>query len=80
MFRSLAQGEVTTREAARKILSRVSIERLDRNLNRGTQGDQYFEVRRLSESWNIFRAARPLSSFALLCALPPHELFKGRLA
>ena len=69
MFRSRAQGEVTTREVARKILSRASVGRLDRNRNRGTQGDQYFEVRRLSESWNNFHAARP-----------PRELFKGRLA
>ena len=67
IFRSRAQGEVTSREAARKIFSRASIERLDRNRNRGTQGNQYLEVRRLSESWNIFHAA-PIIFCPVLCS------------
>ena len=67
MFRSRAQGEVTSREAARKIFSRASVERLDRNRNRGTLDNQYLEVRRVSESWNIFHAA-PITFCSVLCS------------
>lgn len=67
MFRSRAQGEVTSREAARKIFSRASVERLDRNRKRGTLDNQNLEVRRLTESWNIFHAA-PIIFCSVLCS------------